>query len=172
MKRKVRLCEKQVESDLEILTHKILQELKDKQEQGEARELGYLILFHFRSSLWNNSFQYQICATDETIYLTSPLVSVQWTPANLYNDLEELAGKLEADLRKHFVRLTKVELKEAEMDILESYHKLAEVYWSQLAEKIISDKWLEGIKTKKDWKILSGIYMENLRIVFQPGKGW
>ncbi len=147
--------------DLLAQTEKLLLKLKNKQEQEQGLDLCYLVLFHFRSSLWTNSYQYQICATDETLYLNPPLAVARWRPEAIYDDLGVLREGLKEELRKKFIRLQPFEIEFAIRSVMEDYQKLTEVCWKQVADEIIISETFQSLQKHSNWKILSGTYMDN-----------
>lgn len=70
-------------------------------------------------------------------------------------------------MRKHFVRLLPFEIDFAVKVLLEDYQKLVDVYWRQAAEKIIAGEVFKLIRKQDDWKILSGTYMDDMKIILQ-----
>ena len=164
---KVKMCRKQPEMSLLEQAERVLQKVKDDQEQGSERVLCYLSLFHFKSSLWTGTNRYQICASDETLYLNPPLASADWVPEYLYNDMAILQTAVETELRKYFVRLLSYEINFAVRLLLEEYQKIAGVYWQQAAEQLVTGSSFKTIQKHDSWKVISGPYMDHMKIVLQ-----
>lgn len=171
MAQKVKVCRRQPEISLLKQAEQLLQKVKGDQDQGSERVFCYLSLFHFKSSLWTGTNRYQICASDETLCINPPLASVDWMPEYLYNDMAILQTTVETELRKYFVRLLSYEINFAVKLLLEEYYKIAEIYWQQAAEQLVTGEDFKTIHKHNDWKILSGAYMDNMKIILQAENG-
>lgn len=165
IRQKIEICRKQQLSDLLERTEQVLLNLKKEQDDGRGQNFCYLALFHFRSSVWTGTNRYQICATDETLYLNSPLASEYWIPKVIYNDKAELRSALEKELKKDFIRLLPFEVDSAVKIVLEDYQKLVEVYWKQVTEEAVIKTILQSLQKHSNWRILSGIYMDEMKVI-------
>lgn len=167
MEEKTRKCRNSQEPGLLKQAERMLLRVIEEQRRGDRRQLCYISLFHLRSSLYTGTNRYRICALDETLYLNPPLASASWIPEQLYHDKPALRGLVETELRKCFVRLTPYEIDYAVRYLLQDYHKLAEVYWSRAAEQLVQTEEFSEVRKQEDWVILSGTYMENMKLVLQ-----
>lgn len=165
MEQKIETCKRQ--PDLREQAEKVLLKLKNEQARGHGLDFCYLVLFHFRSSLWTGTYQYQIHAVDEALYLNPPFAVGHWIPRAVYNDVEALRGALKKELGKKFIRLQPYEIEFAVRAVMEDYQKLAEVCWKQEADELISGETFQSLQKNCNWKILSGTYMDDIRIIIQ-----
>lgn len=164
---KIEICRKMPISNLQEQTERVLLKLKMEQIKGRGENFCYLVLFHFRSSVLTGTNRYQISAVDDTLYLNPPLAFESWIPETIYNDKAALRNALEKELRKHFVRLSPFEIEYAVRIVLEDYHKLVEVYWRQVTEEIIKGTAFQSLQKHCSWKILSGTYMDDMKVILQ-----
>lgn len=170
MEQKMKICKR--DPDLLKQTEKVLLKLKNEQEQEQGLNFCYLVLFHFRSSLWTSTYQYQIYATDETLYLNPPLAVEFWIPGTVYDDQEALREEIKKELGKKFIRLQPFEIEYAVRIVMEEYQKLVEVFWKQVADEIIISEAFQSLQKHCNWKILSGTYMDNnLKTIIQSKDG-
>lgn len=110
MKMKIQECNNKSLCNIQEKVEQVLLSVKRVQEQSDAPSLCFVSLFHFRSSVWTGSYRYQICASDDTLYLSRPLASSDFVPEQIYNDVEKLRNEIEIELKKQFVRLTSHEM--------------------------------------------------------------
>lgn len=167
LKKKARICERQPEPGLLIKTEQLIADVMEKQMQGHNHRLCYICMFHFRSSLLTRSYRYQINVSDRILYLDPPIAAEFWAPEHLYSDVPVLEKLVETELKKRFVRLLSYEVEFAVRTIVNDYQKLADVYWLQAAEKIVAGDTFGLIQKRDNWKVLSGNYMDDLKIILQ-----
>jgi hypothetical protein len=75
-----------------------------------------------------------------------------------------LRAAAEKEMKQYFVRLLPFETEFAVRTILNEYQKLADVYWRQATETLISGEIFRSLYKSRDWKILSGGYMGELKV--------
>ena len=163
---KIKTCAKTQENGLLPLAKKLL--IQGLQKEGES--MAYLTLFHLQSSLWTGSYQYKIVLSNETLYLDPLQVMDHWIPEHLYKDVDELRMRVEWELRNHYVRLEPFEVESVVRSILMDYQNIAQIYWGQETAKLIETKEFHLLRKHKNWKILFGSYMGELRLIHSQRK--
>lgn len=144
--------------------------IEDRQQKEYQKNIAFLSLFYFRSSVWTGSHRYQIWATNSTLYYDIDKICMDWVPEGVQNDVQYLRGEVESVLLKKYIRLTPFEIDSCVRKIMIDYQKIIEVYWYNVSERIIKSNEFLKVKKDEDWKILFGNYMDEVKVVFAGRK--
>lgn len=91
-------------------------------------------------------------------YIDKPLVLSYWKPEKIDEEVANIRKEL-----KSSIYLEEQKLEEAIRFVLEGYNYIVAGYWNKVVERIVKTETFMKIKKGKDFKILSGAYMGELR---------
>jgi hypothetical protein len=136
----------------------LLSKVYELQKENEDIELSSLILFSLSSSLYTKTYKYMLYVASGNLYIDKPLVLNYWKPEKIDEEVANIRKEL-----KSSIYLEEQRLEEAIRFVLEGYNYIVAGYWNKVVERIVKTETFMKIKKGKDFKILSGAYMGELR---------
>jgi len=132
-----------------------------KRQESDSWVPSYLSIFYLDSSLLTQTYQYQICLSDDQLYFDDKKIEIYWTPS--YINLDKKSEEIRRELAKKFVRIKEYEVEYLLRLCAKQYRQITEVHLKQVYEKTFKESVFPKLHKTTPFVFLYGSYMGELK---------
>lgn len=153
---------------------KLIEQCKQKQEQGQKDVVGCIGVHFLRTSVRTRSFEYKIAMYNTELFQDRQEVAVYWEPPYLRKIAEEAVKDLSSMLRKECIRISDYDIKQFCDEYLFLLMKWMPMEIVEKLEKICDMEEFRRLQHEEVVELYQGEYLleqERLKEVVCIGKG-
>ncbi len=135
-----------------------------RKRRGSPEKAEALYLCRLLSSGYTESYESVLGLGGSLLFLDKRRSETYWCPEYLYKDLESDMEEVKKRLKKKFIRIEEYELLYLKQRLLEDDWEILEACFLELVSSAAPVLRESGLKTGAELKVMSGSYMEQLKL--------
>ncbi|WP_058486167.1 hypothetical protein [Defluviitalea phaphyphila] len=145
--------------------------IKELQEKGELKTLGYLIITMLRTEIAQRNYKYRIKAYNKYLYFDiNPKDITDIDVSYFYNDLDTMWDTLYKEAKKYFLYVTPNDVDNIIQILIEQIHNFMVYAYMEAVEEMDMETLMNTISVEDDFQLLIGEYMDNTIILYEKTK--
>lgn len=124
-----------------------------------------LAVFYLESSLYTQTYEYQVSISNRELYMDEARQERFWTPDFMKQDMDLQRKHIRKALTKKFVRIKDYEVECMFRLLLKQYKNMMEVYLLDVFKQVADAEWFKDIEKEETFLFVSGTYMGEIKPV-------